>query len=178
MVDSNDPEEAPLSDIPSDVLQVILDDINQKCNLELTKDAVVVSLPTPAERQHANTQVQVSVPNLDMNVRVYYHRLELARLFEIVNREFEDQGETTVLELLPRLADRRRVTLDPNEFLDAPIERTDGLATITLIPKSESLTFTGSVELLLGESVLALALLTNEGEPLLTNEGDFILILE
>lgn len=168
-----------MADIPSDVLQVILDGINQQRGLALTKDVVTTTAPVPADNQGRNTMIRVSVPGSGINVDTYYRRLNLATLFQYVSKNIEDVGHTSVFDLLPTLADRRSVTLNQSDFVNVVIERDDDQTIVTLEAHPESLTFVGAIQLYLGDGEPEIpldALLTEEGEPLFSEEDDFLLL--
>lgn len=169
-----------MADIPSDVLQVILDAINQQRGLVLTKDIVEIAGPTPVSNQGKNTHIRVTLPDTpSIVVDAYYTRLSLSTLFQFVSKNIEDVGQNNVLDFLPTLSARRSVTLNATDFISAGIVREGELTTLTLQAAPDSLTFVGSLQIYLGQGVPEVppnALLDEEGDPLLTEEGDFILL--
>lgn len=174
-----------MSDLPSDVLQELLTEINQRRGLSLTKADVTVTGPFPANSQGRNTELRIAAPAAGVSVTAYYHRLQLSVLFSGMSAEFVDGNEATTLDLIPRIATRRGLTLDPDDFISTPIDRTGGYPVqVVLQAKSDSLTYTGIaytltlVEESVEPEIPADAILTMEGEPITTMEGDFILIIE
>lgn len=171
------------SDLPSDVVQVLLDEINQRRGLSLTKADITLASPIVASSQGRNTELRVSVPAINLNFTAFYHRLQLPTLFAGMSAAFEDEGELTTHELLIRAAVRRGLTVDLDEFIDEEIVRTGELTTVEIRPRTDSLLFVGVLTLTIGVDdgegeVPDDAILTVEGEPIMTMEDDFILIVE
>ncbi|QVD49314.1 gene transfer agent host specificity protein [Xanthomonas phage vB_XciM_LucasX] len=139
-----------MSQIPSDVLQYLLDELNERQGLALTKADVTLSSPAAYAGGVRNTEVRLTAATNSgaaLTVLIHYTRLDLEVLFDELSLTFEDFGATSTHGLLQTLGDLRGVTLDPAEFIDSPIERPEDADTllVTLQPRPGSLTFTGSL---------------------------------
>ncbi|QVD49315.1 hypothetical protein LUCX_245 [Xanthomonas phage vB_XciM_LucasX] len=170
-----------MSNLPSDVIQTLLDGINRECALSLTKDQVVFGTPEPSTQQGRNTKVRVEAASVHLVISAYYYRLELSRLLSDISRTFPDEGQANTLDLIPQIAARRQLSFNVDDFVSTPIERTEGQPTlVTLQARADSLTLLGAVEITLGavNTVPDNALLTREGDPIYTREGDFLFVSE
>lgn len=166
-----------------DVLQTLVNGINRECGLALTKDDVVIGLPIATTANGRNTELRVEVPAIDLVISTFYRRLDLTVLFQHFNLNFVDDDEETTLDLIPKLASRRQIPLDPTDFQSATILRTGPNTVVSILADPESLRFHGFVNITLqGEEpepeVPLEALLSEEGLPLFSEEVDFLLIVE
>lgn len=166
-----------------DVVQALVDGVNRECGLTLTKEQVVVGLPIATTANGRDTQIRLEVPSADLAINTYYRRLDLAVLMRHLNLTFLDEGEQSTHDLIPKIAARRQIPLDPSDFIDSPIVRVGQTTSVTLQAQPQSLGLRGFVVVQLeGETpepeVPLSAILTEEGLPLFSEEGDFLLILE
>lgn len=169
------------TDLPGDVVQVLLDEINQRRGLALTKADITLAAPINANSQGRNTELRVQVPAISLNFTAFYHRLQLPTLFAGMPSSFVHEGEVTTYELLGRVAARRGLTIDVSEFIDEAIDHQGGVTEVVIRPRLDSLLFVGTLPLTVTdeeEGVPDDAITTVEGDPITTMEDDYILIVE
>lgn len=163
-----------------DIVQTIIDGINEKLSLQLTKDDVLLGQPTHSVDHDRDTHLRVEIPELDMVINTYYYRLDLTILMDPVSKTFSDDGELNTLELLPKLAAARLIPFYEEDFISSEIERIGETTQLTLRAHPDSLRLRGQVgiELVAQPVIPPNAILTEEGLPILTEEGNFLLIVE
>lgn len=147
----------------TNIQQHLLDLVNARLQTELTLaqvdyaplvlvDPTVLDLSVAGKR---NTSTKISTksgaePSVDLDVT--YNRLQLQKLFSLRSKQFEDNNETTTLQLLPKLSARANLTLTADDIIDEPISRTgDAPFNITVKAKATSYLLFGELAITLGE---------------------------
>lgn len=147
----------------TNIQQHLLDLVNARLQTELTLaqvdyaplvlvDPTVLDLSVAGKR---NTSTKISTkagaePSVDLDVT--YNRLQLQKLFSLRSKQFEDNNETTTIQLLPKLSARANLTLTADDIIDEPITRTgDAPFSITVKAKPTSYLLFGELAITLGE---------------------------
>lgn len=160
-------------------LQTLLNEWGVKSNLVITSNQVTVDSVTVVNDNGRNTKLSLTFKNSGVQRNLFFYRLDVDQYCQLTDTSFDDLEETTVRMLVPRIAARAGRFLDPEEFLDTPINRVEGESSISvdLTPRADSIIFNGSLSIsLLLAAIAQGALLTVEGAPITTVEGASIVL--
>lgn len=112
---------------------------------------VVSITPITGDPDGRNTKLNVTIDGSPTEHALHYYRLDATQYAKLgEDTSFEDQEETSLSELFPRIAERSPFPLNVSDFIDFPIDRSGGYPVeIIVTPKAESLKFNGSLSVFL-----------------------------
>jgi hypothetical protein len=136
-----------------DPKQAILDAMSAQNGVSLVANQYTFGVPaelSPAEGL-LNTTIEVTAvyPNspYDGSVTVKYHRLPLSDLNVLIPLTIKVNGVTTIADLIPVLNAAHGFNFTSDDLEDGNLDLQDGQGTATLVAKSTSLGWVGSVVL-------------------------------
>lgn len=145
-----------------------------------------MALPVAAaEGAPANTYLTVTATEtapFQGSKSFHYTRLDLQLMLNGLNLTFRKETfYDSVMDLVQVLNQRYQLALDATDIVDGPIPNGVFPYVVAITAQPNSYGFTGQVELTLvapEAEVPSNALLTVDGQPILTVEGEFILLME
>lgn len=154
-----------MSSIYKDPLDQILASIKSLNNVDLVKAEYTFGLPVAVEVDGAGTNTTVLITSKDLQstydgqVTVRYRRLNLSDLTTLVPLSIKADLPTNTLQVAERLNQLYglKFTADDIESTPVDLSATDGAGTVTLVAKTTSLGWLGSVVVTLARGAIPIA---------------------
>lgn len=154
-----------MSSIYKDPLDQILASIKSLNNVDLVKAEYTFGLPVAVEVDGAGTNTTVLITSKDLQstydgqVTVRYRRLNLSDLITLVPLSIKADLPTTTMQVAERLNQLYGLKFTEDDIVSTPVDLsgTDGAGTVTLVAKTTSLAWIGSVDVTLARGAIPIA---------------------
>lgn len=154
-----------MSSIYKDPLDQILASIKSLNNVDLVKAEYTFGLPVAVEVDGAGTNTTVLITSKDLQstydgqVTVRYRRLNLSDLITLVPLSIKADLPTTTMQVAERLNQLYGLKFTEDDIVSTPVDLsgTDGAGTVTLVAKTTSLAWIGSVDITLARGAIPIA---------------------